>query len=118
MKNKTSLLLENVSESAMACLITMVQGNVLALSLSHLLIAAKTGIIAGAVASAVVLLSKTEKRGVVAAILGIATTVVDFFVHPGMLGPFATEAVVTGAGAAALSYLMASLVSRFKTRQA
>lgn len=118
MNEKTRIFVENISESGMACLVTMVQGNVLALSLSHLMIATQTGLIAGATASVAVLITKPGKRWVVAAILGVVTTVVDFFVHPGMFGSLATEAVVTGAGAAALSYAVGTLLHRFNTRSA
>ena len=38
--------------------------------------------------------------------LGVVTAAVDFFVHPGMFGSVVTEALVTGAGAAILSYLV------------
>ncbi len=40
--------------------------------------------------------------------LGLAR--VDFFVHPGQFGPIAMEAIVTGLGAALLSYLVGTLV--------
>jgi hypothetical protein len=114
---KTTLFIENVSESAMACLVTMVKGNVLALSLGHLVIASKTGIIAGVVASVAVLLAKTHKRWVAAAILGLATAIVDFYVHPGAFGTLTTEAIVTGAGAAVLSYVVGTLTRRFQARE-
>lgn len=115
MKDNTRIFVENISESGMACLVTMVKGNVMALSLSHLQIASQTGLIAGAMASVAALVTRTGKRWIVATILGVSTTVVDFFIHPGMFGPLAAEAVVTGAGAAALSYAVGNLLRKFDT---
>jgi len=97
---------ENVAESATACLVTMVQGNLMALALSHWLIASQTGIVAGAVASVVILVARTSRRWIVSVVLGVATAVVDFFVHPGEFGPVFLEAAVTGLGAALLSFLV------------
>ncbi len=114
---KLAPYIEYFAESTTACLITMVQGNVLAIGLSHLLIASQTGMVAGAIAYVALLFAKTDKRWLVAMILGIATGVVDFFVHPGMFGTVATEAVVPGFGAAILSYLVGTAVQRFRDRK-
>ncbi len=54
-------VVENVAESATACLLAMVQGNVFALG--------------------------GGGRWAVAGALAVATSVVDFFMHPGGLGP-------------------------------
>jgi hypothetical protein len=99
-------LVEYIAESTTACLVTMVQGNLLALTFSHLLIASQTGIVAGTIASVAVFLGRNSKRWVVSLVLGTATAIVDYFVHPGMFGPVALEAIVTGVAAAALSYLV------------
>jgi len=47
-------VLENITESATACLLTMVQGNVLALGLGHWIVASQTGVAAGILASSAV----------------------------------------------------------------
>lgn len=117
MNDKIKPLLENVSESTAACLVTMVQGNVLAIGLSHWLIASQTGIIAGLVATAAIVATRTDKRWLVSVFLGVTTAVVDFFMHPGSFGPVFMEAVVTGAGAALLSYVAGSLYRRFRNAQ-
>jgi len=39
MKKKAAPLVESISESTMACLVVMVQGNLLVLTVGHLLIA-------------------------------------------------------------------------------
>ena len=118
MKKKLALYTEYFAESTAACLVTMVQGNFVAIGLSHLLIASQTGIAAGAIAYVAILFTKTGKRWLISAILGLATGIVDFFVHPGMFGTVATEAVVTGIGAAALSYLVGIVIQRFRAESA
>ena len=114
---KVTPYLESISESTIACLVTMVQGNVLALGLSHLLIASQTGVIAGVIATATVMIAKTNKRWLVSVILGVVTAMVDFFIHPGMFGSVVTEAIVTGIAAAVLSYLAAILLGYLKARR-
>ena len=84
----------------------MVQGNLLVLGLSHWLIASQTGIAAGTLTAAVIVVAKARKRWLISLLLGAITTVVDYFVHPGMFGPVLLEAVVTGLGAALLSLLV------------
>ena len=114
MNKKVEPLVEYISESTMACLVVMVQGNLLVLTLGHLAIALQTGVIAGVIATIGIVAAKINKRWKIAAILGLITGVVDFYVHPGMFGAAATEAIVTGVGAAVLSYLIGSLISLFR----
>ena len=114
MNRKLAPFLENMAESTTACLVTMVQGNLLALSLTHWMIASRTGILAGAVASAAILVARTRRRWVVSAVLGVATSVADYLVHPGQFGPAVMEAVVTGVGAALLSYMVGAAVRRVR----
>lgn len=110
MNKRVVPLVEYIAESTTACLVTMVQGNFLALTFGHLLIASQTGVVAGAVASVAIFLSHSNKSWIISLLLGIATAVVDFFVHPGMFGPVAMEAIVTGIAAAALSYLVGTIL--------
>ena len=49
--------------------------------------------------------------------LGATTSVVDYYVHPGMFGSAATEAIVTGLAAGILSYLAGTAVRYFKARR-
>lgn len=118
LKERLAPYIEYFAESTTACLVTMVQGNVLALGLSHLLIASQTGFAAGIVTYFAVLLSNTGNRLIIAAILGVATGVVDFFVHPGMFGAAATEAIVTGLGAAVLSFIIGTAIEWLGKRRA
>jgi hypothetical protein len=94
----------------------MAQGNILALTLGHVMIASQTGVVAGLIAAVTLAFAKTDRRWVVSAVLGIATAVVDYFVHPGMFGAVATEAIVTGLAAAVLSYLVGTAVRYFKRK--
>lgn len=117
-KKKVAPFIENVAESGAACLITMVQGNVLALGVSHWVIASQTGVVAGTAAAATITLVKTDNRWAIAGILGVLTAVVDYFVHPGMFEPAAMEAIVTGVGAAILSFAAGMLLRRYRARRA
>ena len=116
MTKKIAPLIEYIAESTTACLVTMAQGNLLALGLTHLVIASQTGIAAGVITYLSILFARTGKRWIISAVLGFATGIVDFFVHPGMFGTAATEAVVTGLGAATLSYLIGTAISYVRAK--
>jgi hypothetical protein len=118
MKRKLTPFLENIGESTVACLVAMVQGNLFAVSLTHWTVATRTGMVAGAFAATAVLLMRTTVRWRIAITLALVTGVVDYFMHPGMLGPGVTEAVVTGVGAGALSLLVGALLSRVRRARA
>lgn len=111
LRERGALLFEYVAESTTACVVTMAQGNLLAITFGHLVIASQTGLIAGSIASLAVFLSRSMPRWVASLVLGLGTAVVDFLVHPGMFGPIAVEALVTGFVAAALSYFTGTAVS-------
>ena len=116
MNRKIAPFVENITEATAACLVTMVQGNILAITLGHWLVASQTGIVAGAVASGIFLVWRASKPWMIATILGVATAVVDFFVHPGQFGPLMMEAIITGVGAGALSYLVGVTLVRVRAR--
>lgn len=118
MNRKAAPFVENISEATAACLITMVQGNVLLLGLSHWLIATQTGVAAGTLTALILLFARTRKRWIVSLLLGAITACVDYLVHPGTFGPVFAEALVTGAGAAALSYLVGGAVQAARARRA
>lgn len=104
MNRKFAPYTENICEAGIACLLTMVQGNVLALTFSHWVLASQTGLLAGAIVGTTVIAAKLRQPWVVSLVLGVATTAVDAFVHPATFGPASvTEAVVTGVGASVLS---------------
>jgi len=116
MKKHVAPFAEYLTESTTACLVTMVQGNFLALTMGHLLVASQTGVFAGALAAVTLALAKTNRRWMVASVVGVTTAIVDYLVHPGMFGSVATEAIVTGLAAAALSYIAGTVVRYFKRK--
>ena len=118
MKKKIIPFIENISEATAACLFTMVQGNIFALGLTHWIIASQTGAVAGVIASVALIFSRTSNRWIIAATLGIATAIVDYFMHPGMFGPVVLEAIITGIGAAILSYLVGTILRYRRARRA
>ena len=104
----------STAAASTACVVTMVQGNVLVIGLAHLAIAAQTGLIAGALATLAVRFAGTSRDPrAVAAVLAVAVTVVDYFVHDAMFGSFAVEAVSTGVIAGALSMVGSWAVGRW-----
>lgn len=114
MNRKVSTLVENIAESGSACLITMVQGNVLAIGIGHWVVASQTGLVAGATSVAALAVANTDNRWAIAGILGAVTAIVDYFIHPSMIGDNLTEALITGTGAAALSLIVHELVVRYR----
>jgi len=108
-------LLENVSESATACLLTMVQGNVLALGVGHWIVASQTGLAAGFFASVALYASGGRGRWVVAGVLAVSTAGFDFLIHDSGFGSAVTEAVVTGVGAGVLSLAVSTWRARSST---
>lgn len=115
-KKKLTPIAENIAESTGACLVTMVQGNLVALTVSHWIIASQTGLIAGSLASAALILARADQRWLIAVILGATTAVVDYFVHEGSFGPAASEAIVTGISAGIMSFVFGTLVDRLRRR--
>jgi O-antigen ligase len=111
-------VLENVTEAATACMLTMVQGNILAFGLGHWIVASQTGIAAGVVATVALWLSGGRGRWAVAGILGLATAGVDYLVHPSGFGPAIAEPIVTGLAAGALSLIAATVRERWVRRRA
>lgn len=105
--------MEYFSESTTSCLVMMVQGNILSLSLFHLSVAAQTGLFASLTAFLMIYITKLHSRWYIALLLGVITAIVDFIVHPGMFGTIATEAIATGVGAAVLSLIFGFAVEFF-----
>lgn len=96
---------EGVSESTIACLLAMVQGNLLVLTIGHLLVAMQTGFIAGIIAFGVTVKARINNHWVIALLLGISTAIIDYLIHPSSFGGAATEAIVTGLIAGLLSFM-------------
>ncbi len=90
----------------------------LAVTLAHLFVASQTGLIAAVIVAIGLYFARTSTRWLISITLGVVTAVVDYFVHPGMFGSVATEALVTGAGAAILSYLAGTGIQHVRSKQA
>ena len=118
MNRKVAPFVENFAESTTACLFMMVQGNVLVLTLGHWLIASQTGLIAGGLTAAALFFARTDKRWIIAIVLGAVTAIVDFFVHPGMMESAFLEALLTGVGAGILSLAVGYGVQFFRSWRA
>ena len=94
---------ERFTEAWLSCLLVMVQGDVLALTFKHSIIAAKTGLLSALGSAVCVLLvgNPTQAQKIVA--IGAFTAIADYIIHPTHFGPHWMEAVVTGVAAAALA---------------
>ncbi len=101
---------EKWSAAGAACLLTMVQGNLLVLQLPHWITAAKTA--TGATIIYLICLYlprvgewlKTRLGGSV--LIGLATFLADLGMHPTHFGLPHMEAVTTGLGATVISFLL------------
>lgn len=97
---------EKFGEAWLSCLLTMVQGDVAALTLKHGLIAAKAGGIMAMSYFIAVLFTKKQTTYLDVLLTGCLTAIADLAVHPSHFGGPATEAIVTGMGAAFLALLL------------
>mgnify|MGYP001814936970 CR=1 FL=1 len=122
MNNKVKPYFENTTEAGVACIVTMVQGDLMSLTAAHWFIASQTGLIAGTITATALLLTRIRREWIISLALGLITMVVDYFVHPGMLGSHVIiEAIITGLGAAALSFAAARvfrLLGRMRANKA
>ncbi|NIN34225.1 MAG: hypothetical protein GTO60_03625, partial [Gammaproteobacteria bacterium] len=82
-KSNIKHYIENFTEATCACLVTMVQGNVFAITAAHWIIALETGVIAGLIASTAVITANLKKPWVISLTLGLVTAITDFIVHAG-----------------------------------
>lgn len=104
-QEQLNIFIRRFSEAMPACLMVMVQGNALALSVNHWIKACETGALAGLI---MVGLSFTPRKDLmdnkyaVAGLTGFATAVADYFIHPTHFGGEFTEALVTGIAAGLL----------------
>lgn len=109
--------LENVTESATACMITMLQGNLLAMTLGHWIIASRTGVLSGTLATAALMLTGGRRRWLVALMLTLATFLADYLSHPSNFGGAATEAIVTALAAGTISLLVGKGIALRRARR-
>ena len=89
-------------EAGAVCLLLMVQGNVLALTGAHFIIASKTGLLAVSPVVAVTFTRWTRhlvNRWAASAILGLCTFAADALIHQSHYPGEYSEAALTGIGA-------------------
>ncbi|MEQ8953008.1 MAG: hypothetical protein RL120_02670 [Gammaproteobacteria bacterium] len=111
---QAGIFAENMAEATAACLFAMVQGNLAAVGLGHLIVASQTGLLAGFIAGISLLLAKTRRHWLLAIQLGIATMLADFLVHYLSQGTVTFEPIATGLIAMLLSYVAATAWTRWQ----
>jgi hypothetical protein len=110
--DKIKLFFNRLSESGTSCLITMVQGNVLAITLGHWMVALKTGFTSSILYVFITSFLKEDlasNKYVMAGAVGFITAVADMLIHPSHFGGASTEAIVTGIGAGLLCFVLAKV---------
>jgi len=110
-KEKLKMFTTPFCEATPACLLVMVQGNILLATIGHLQKAVETGLITGA---GVLFLSLFTHRWlsnkyVVAGITGGMCFIADFISHPSHFSGITTEALITGAFTALISLVLNEL---------
>jgi hypothetical protein len=93
-------------EAAAVCMVLMVQGNLMALTLTHLSIASKTGLLAVFPAIGLTFTRYAKhfaNRWTSSIFFGVCTFLADSFIHPSHYPGAYTEAALTGLGACAFS---------------
>jgi hypothetical protein len=96
-------------EAGAVCLVLMVQGNLAGLTLGHLLIASKTGVLAMSPVLAVTLTRYARllaNRWTSSILLAVCAFAADAVIHESHYSGEYTEAVLTGLGAFAFSILI------------
>jgi hypothetical protein len=96
-------------EAGAVCMVLMVQGNIMGLTLGHLLIASKTGFLAMSPVLAVTVTRYGRllaDRWISSSVLGICALIADAIIHESHYPGEYTEAVLTGIGAFAFSLLI------------
>lgn len=105
LSQKLKVFVTPFCEATPACLLVMVQGNILLATIGHLQKAVETGFITGV--GVLILSSFTHRwfrnKYLVAGITGGVCFIADLFVHPTHFGGYTSEAMVTGAITALIS---------------
>lgn len=109
MIDKVKRSLETFGQAWTACLLAMVQGNLLVLTFYHAQVAAKTGAITALAYFVCSFFSRLDNKWANAMLVGLLTSFADILVHPTHFGAAWTESVVTGLGAGVLAILLHNL---------
>ena len=115
---KLHIFYKRVYEASIPCAVLMVQGNILALTPKHILIALKTGILTGffaMVLSFIPLLKKHyDNKIILGFVIFLCTISADLLNHPSHFWGEYGEALATGF-CAVLIFLGVNYASRFKS---
>ena len=121
MNSKLKLFGSAMAKVTPACLMLMVQGNVLALGLMHWQTALKTAGIVGILLVGLSFSAKTkaisDNKYSMAGMVALVTTLVDFNMHPSNFAGETTEAPMTGV-AAGLLWLLVSFTPLGEAKKA
>jgi hypothetical protein len=111
-KEKLEIFIRRLSEATPSCLMMMVQGNALAITLAHWMKALQVGFLTGLLAVFISFSDRKElqdNKYVIAGLTGFLTTISDFVLHPSHFGGVSTEAVVTGIAAGLLCLALSTI---------
>ena len=106
MNNQTLDCSEKFSEAWLSCMIMMAQGNFLAMTFPHTIVALKVATSSVLAYVAVQLAFKQDNKFVNILLMACITALMDFNFVPTHFGPVWAEAVATGAGTAALGLIV------------
>jgi len=104
--NRLRKTVETFSQAWIACLLAMVQGNVLVLTVYHAKVAAKTGALTAISYFVCSFIATLDNKWANAMVVGLLTAFADILIHPTHFGPEWGEAVVTGIGAGTLAIIL------------
>ena len=117
--DKLKIFYKRLYEASVPCAVLMVQGNVLALTPKHILIALKTGVLTGFFAmllSFIPLLKKHYNNKIILGfVIFLCTISADLLNHPSHFWGEYGEALMTGLSAVVIYLGVSKVESRFKS---
>jgi hypothetical protein len=109
---KAKIFFNRLTEATPSCLLTMVQGDITAITVAHWIKALEVGSLTGLIALIFTLTHHPElekNEYVIAGITGFITSIADYMLHPSHFGGPTSEAIVTGIGAGLLCLTLSKL---------
>lgn len=103
-KSRIKLFTRKVTEAFTACGLVMVQGDLTALSLKHVIIAGRVGVLTG-LAFMACSFFRSDNRLMPIYLTGVFVTIADWITHPSAIGHDLVEPLITGACAMLIAYL-------------
>ena len=109
MNSQTLDCSEKFWESWLSCMVMMAQGNVLAMTFPHTIVALKVATSSVLAYAAVQLTFKQENEFLNILVMAFITALMDFQFVPTHFGPVWAEAVATGVGMAVLGLIVKAI---------